>query len=359
MTSKIIKAGLLSLILPLVVLFPAFSVPGVHYYTPDFSGEYVYYSDKTFKSDSIIGFLYYDDTTYAARYYSAANSKNKSPERDITIYVNIKPESRHFELTGERIVGSTDTFEDTEVVNYLHDLLYEFTERRQKQEITSCELVKSQETFDQFGGFVTVTYNTLIPIFNIQSIASADSTKMIDILTTGILTSSSDTSFTDFKTVKSDVSDKSRKFKKKSAKAFTVDFEGQKITIDDQWSQSMENLWLLGDSALLTMNTIEVPDIYKDYSEQYHALLLKKLSQSTEGSYALWQKRSFKSQNKEDSLINMFYQPETGDLTRDFKILKDMGDGTYTYLTMTVFESIYQKNKSYFNKILKSHSTKR
>ncbi|MCR5763418.1 MAG: hypothetical protein K6G00_08565 [Treponema sp.] len=356
MTYKLIKGSLLSFLLSLTILIPSFAVPGVQYYISDFSGEYVYYSDKTFKTDSIVGFLYYDDTTYAARYYSAADNNAKSPERDITIYVNINPEKTHLELTGERIVGATDTFEDTQVVNYLHDLLYEFTECRQKQQINSCEPVQSQQTFDQFGGFVTITYNSLIPIFNIQSIASADKTKIFDVLTTGILTSSSDASFTNFKGVNSDIKDKARKFKKKRAKALTVEFEGQKIKIDSQWSQSMENLWLLGDSALLTINTVSVPEAYKNSKEQFHDVLLRKLSQSTEGSYSLWQKRSLKSNDGKDSIINMFYQPETGDLTRDFKIIQDMGNGTYAYLTMTVFESIYQKNKSYFNKIIKSHS---
>ena len=360
MTSKIIKAGILGLTLLISAIVPAFSVPGVQYYISDFSGEYVYYSDKTFKSDSIVGFLYYDDNTYAARYYSAADSKTQTPERDITIYININPEKQHLELIGERIVGSTDSFEDTQVVNYLHDLLYEFTERRQKQELNSCEPVKSTQDFEQFGGFVTITYNALIPIFNIQSITTADTNKIFDVLTTGILTSSTDKSFTSFKGSRDIPSKKAHgKLNKKGVKAFTAEFEGQKIKIDDQWTKSMDNLWLLGNAALLTLNTITVPDAYKDSQEYFHALLLRKLSQSTEGSYSLWQNRNLKSQNKQDSIVNMFYQPETGDLTRDFKILQDMGNGTYTYLTMTVFESDYQVNKSYFNKILKSHSSKK
>lgn len=356
MTSLKIKGGILCLLISLSISFNAFAIPGVQYYTPDFSGEYVYYKDSSFKTDSIVGFLYYDDTTYAARYYSAADNKTKSPERDITIYVNINPQNNHLELTGERVVGSTDNIEDTEVVNYLHDLLYEFTARRQKQNIDSYAEIKSKQNFDQFGGFVTMTFSTLIPIFNIQSIATADGTKIFDTITTGILTSSADSSFTSFKGVKGELKDKDRKFKKKGAKALNVEFEGQKVTIDSLWSKSMDNLWLLGDSALLTLNTISVPDFYKESEEQFHALLLRKLSQSTEGSYSIWQYKSLKSVDGKDNITNVFYQPETGDVTRDFKIIKDLGNGTYAYLTLTVFDSVYQKNKTYFNKILKSHS---
>ena len=277
MTSKIFKGSMICFILLLSVLFPVFSIPGVQAYISDFSGEYVYYRDKTFKSDSIVGFLYYDDTTYAARYYAAADKATKTPERDVTIYVSINPDKEHFELTGERIVGATESFEDTEVINYLHDLLYEFTERRKKQDVVSVDAVKSQQTFDQFGGFVTITYNALIPIFNIQSISSADSTKMFDVITTGILTSSADRSFTDFKGAGSEVKDKVRKFKKKNAKSFTAEFENQTVKLDTQWTPSMDNLWLMGDTALLTMNTITVPDAYKDCPEQFHARLLRRL----------------------------------------------------------------------------------
>ena len=138
---------------------------------------------KTLKSFILVSlFLSVSGVSFACGpwYYSAADNKTKSPERDITIYVNINPQNNHLELTGERVVGSTDNIEDTEVVNYLHDLLYEFTARRQKQNIDSYAEIKSKQNFDQFGGFVTMTFSTLIPIFNIQSIATADGTKILE-----------------------------------------------------------------------------------------------------------------------------------------------------------------------------------
>ena len=71
----------------LILLFlpaAAFSLPATEDWLPDTSGEYVYYSDKSFKDKSIIGFLYYNDETYAARYYSPSTLSKQ--EKDITVY---------------------------------------------------------------------------------------------------------------------------------------------------------------------------------------------------------------------------------------------------------------------------------
>ncbi len=342
-------------ILLFLMAVAAFALPGVTQYTPDFSGEYVYYRDRTFKTASIVGFIYYNDSTYAARYYAPADSAAQTPERDITIYLTLDPAAEHIDFTGERIVGSSDNMEDTEVVNYLHDLLYEFTARRQKQTLSGIEPVKSVGDFFQFGGTVTITYSALIPIFNIYGITAADGTPVFELQTTGLLTDSGDPSFTAFKGVDGLPKDNARSFKKKSAKAQTASFEGQQVKLDAQWEKSMDNLWLLGESALLTMTTIPLPEALKDSPELFHAILLRKLSQSTTGSFSLWQKRQFSSKGGKDSVTNVFYQPDNGDVTRDFKVLTRLADGNYAYLTLTVFDGVYQKNKSYFNKIIKNY----
>ena len=348
------KRYIVRLLLPFMAAV-LFALPGVKPYTPDFSGEYVYYRDRSFKTASIVGFVYYNDSTYAARYYAPADAKAQTPERDITIYLSIDPASEHIDFTGERIIGSSDSMEDTEVVNYLHDLLYEFTARRQKITLTGLDAVKSSEEFFQFGGTVTVTYSTLIPIFNIYGINAADGTAVFELQTTGLLANSGDPSFTAFKGVDGLPKDNARTFKKKSAKAQLVSFDGQQVKLDTQWEHSMDNLWLLGESALLTLTTIELPESFAESPALFRAILVRRLSESTTGSYSLWQKRQFSSKGNKDSVTNVFYQPDNGDVTRDFKVLTQLANGNFAYLTLTVFDSVYQKKKSYFNKILKSY----
>ena len=62
----------------------AFALPGVESYIPDESGEFIYYSDYSFERTSYIGFMYYNDSTYAIRYYAPMDAAKKLFEKDET-----------------------------------------------------------------------------------------------------------------------------------------------------------------------------------------------------------------------------------------------------------------------------------
>ena len=154
----------------------SYALPGVVQYIPDTSGEYVFYKDKSFKTETIVGFLYYNESTYAARIYSPANEKAKTTEKDITIYVNVDSSKAGFTMTGEKIDGSVDG--NYELVNYLHDMLYEFAKRRQN--ITLAKEIKTvDDDFNQFGGAVKIKFNSIVPLFNIEGMSSEEVTERL------------------------------------------------------------------------------------------------------------------------------------------------------------------------------------
>lgn len=163
----------------LILLFlpaAAFSLPATEDWLPDTSGEYVYYSDKSFKDKSIIGFLYYNDETYAARYYSPATLSKQ--EKDITVYLTVQKDTFPLKFTGERISGMTETG-DSDIVNYIHDLFYEFSARRHATSLKKGFVLKTDENFAQFGGSVKIEYSPLVPVFNILSISANDGTPFL------------------------------------------------------------------------------------------------------------------------------------------------------------------------------------
>lgn len=338
--------------------FCTFALPGTYQYIADKSGEYVYYSDKSFSRPSILGFLYYSESAYALRYYAPADIKNHLPEKDITLYFSADPDAKHLELTGENIIGATSQ-DDTDIINYMHDMFYEFTARAQKTFLTSNNIVESRQDFEQFGGKVIIVFNPQIPLFNIESIKSADGTKILSVLTTGALTSSADKSFTNYKGDESIPKDKNRNFKKmSSAKSATASFGSQSIKLTTQWTQKIENLWVMDDYALLTMNSISVPEDYKNNQKLFEDIMTRMFSESTTDSYILWPQKGVSNSKGQITMTNVYYQPDTKDVTREFKIITKCKDGTYAYLSLTVFESIYQKNKAYFDSIIKSYNVK-
>ena len=323
----------------------ASALPGIKSPVADRSGDFVFYRDLTFKSDAVVGFAYYDDSSYALRFYSEGSGK------DITLYVSVDPENSSPEFTGETIKGFT-VQEDADIVNYLHDLFYEFTERRQKIEL-SYEAKKEKWNFMQFGGEVTISYNPFVPLFNIESIEASDGKTVFYLETSGWLSSSDDTSFSDYKGTLFLPEDKARIFKNDSSVPVTAEFEQQKITLDSSWQQGMENLWLLGDNAILTLGKFSKPDGFKD--ADFFAFMQKNLTQGTMHSYALWKLKTVTFSKNQLSVVNVFYQPQVQNVTRDFQILTKCKDGPYAFVKLTVFDGAYQNNRKYFDSILKSY----
>ena len=341
--------------LNLICTTKAFALPGVTPYIDDASGEYVFYKDNSFSRTSYIGFLYYNESTYAARYYAPSDSTKSLVEKDITLYLTINPENSQLEFTGENMTGLTSN-DDADVVNYIHDLFYELSARRQNLEVNGIQKVTVKQDYAQFGGTVTLNFSSLVPIFNLDSIVDLDGTPIIQVQTAGLLTSSNDKSFSNFKGFENLPADKKRSFNKKMfAKKAEYNYENQTVTLDNQWTQSMDNLWLLGDSALLTLNVINTPEVFTSSKKDFTSALTRKLMQSTEGSYSVWPRMIFNADNNTTKITNLFYQPESGNVTRDFKIITKLADGKYNYFTLTVFESVYEKNKKYFDKIIKSY----
>lgn len=102
-----------------------FAFPGISSLFPTASGQYVYYRDYTFPEETYIGFLQYDEGTYAIRYYTPVAKNGSLPI--IEMYLTLNTDADFVDITGEKI-ASPITQNDTEVMNYMHDLLYELAD---------------------------------------------------------------------------------------------------------------------------------------------------------------------------------------------------------------------------------------
>ena len=370
---------LLSILLINLTAFAAVSaLPGFKPYINDISGEYVYFQDKTFSRESYVGFLTFDESTYEARYFAPKNEKAKLPEKEIKVYFTLNPNADHVELTGERI-DSGISQEDTEIVNYIHDMIYELTARR----IKAGNIVPGQNTvegldflhtgirvddnFPQFGGDVSIIYDFLVPLFNIKLIESNAAEAQFFVVSAGRITSAGDTAFDLFKGFPAKYSGKNHKFKKnKKAESVVYTMEdGQSVTLDSNWTQSMDNLWLLGDAALISMGTIpENALVSVENSPKVSPFILRQLLLSNSSSYVDWRSiyiQDYAKYVRNDDLnsstytVNaMIYQPSTSNLTKNIKIISKKESG-YCFFTITAYDNVYARNEKYFNDILKTY----
>ena len=349
------------------LFFEVFALPGVDSYLPDTSGEYVYYKDNTFARESYIGFLFYDESAYSARYYAPANTEKMLPEKDVAILLSVNPNSGYMDFTGERFL-TTLTPEDTDIINYLHDVMYEFTARRQKLKELSPDTVKknsfaergllSNEEYLQFGGSVQIYFDYLVPVFNVRKILSSDGKIMLETVSAGLLVSSEDKSFANFKgipetTVDSAAGEKLSETVEKNLVELTFSTAVQSVELDSLWQAPVENLWFLGNEASVSLSEILISTTEKS---KYIEMLKRRLLLGTEGSYSLWKNFSLEETSPGKICVTGYYMhAKSGSLTRDLKIITEISDSSCGYFSLTVFDNTYRKNHKYFDSIVKSY----
>ncbi len=324
------------------------ALPGVNYLISDVSGQYIFYEDKSFSRESYIGIVFYDESTYGVRYFAPSFGKNSTfkPEKDISILFTLNEKENHVELTGERIITAV-TPDDTDLVNYIHDFLYEMTARRQKAgDVT--EKTKLSQIYEQFGGEVLIEYDPLVPITNLSKIEN-DGKTVLEIVTAGQLVSSSDTSFSDFKGFPPLKDDKSKKYnvKKSAQQEFSFSSDGKTVSalLNKNWEQKNENIWVLGNSAVFMMNNIPSLD------ERNFLQLERRLVLSSEHVYSDWRKLSLKEENERIKIDQIFYDNETKSFKTDCKILYKE---PIFFVSLTANTKTYDANKKYFSSIIKS-----
>lgn len=352
-----------------VFVLNIFAMPYFESFLPDNSGEYVYYKDNSFIRESYFGFLYYDDSTFQLRFFSPEDKENFLPEKNINLYVTVDSTKKNLELTGELISSQIlPDSDDTDLVNYLHDMFYEFTARRIKINSVSPKNddynfshnfnddgQKVYTDFMQFGGNVTIIYDSLIPLFNIKKIINSEGKPILECVTIGQLKNSSDTDFNDFKGFKTQKQAHNSKQKNKSKK-IRQSFESQSILLDENWTKQMENFWTYGDDSLVTISKIPEMNPDETLNEFY---ILRRLLESTNGSYTDISNVEILYDEKKNQykITSQNYLQKKNDFIITTKLLtkdNNISNGFY-YFSISTYNSAYEKNHSYFDKIVKSY----
>ena len=348
------KKLLLSIIAFITLSTASFALPGFTSFIPDSSGEYVYYRDNSFNRESYIGILGYDDSTIQIRYFAPQDDEAMLPSKEIAILITVDPKADYWNMTGERIVSTIlpDTG-DTDIVNYLHDLLYEFSARRISEVAVESNNQVVNQDYAQFGGKVSITFDARIPLFNIRTITDEKGTKVFDCVTIGTIKSSTDNTFELFSGI-STQKPAVQKEAKKASKSKVWKFENRSITLDESWEQKMENFWTLGNDSLITMSALPKVSENKVLNDLY---VQRKLLESSEGSYTDFQNCEIIYTQAKDTykIVSTSYFPENKSIVYITKLLTRNKEGGFDYFSISTYQTAYLKAPSYFDKIIKSY----
>lgn len=368
---------LLGLVLLVAAVTPAAAFPGIQSYLKDESGQYVYYRDYTFPYEAYVGFLHYDEGTYGMRFYApnqplegvsqaaaqagvATKGGMVGAPKSVEVLFTVNTESNVTEMTGEKFLTNI-TGNDTEIVNYLHDLVYEFSARRRKlADPVVTKEASSREDFSQFGGTVTMKYSFDVPIFNLKEIIGADGAPSFQLATVGALASSADNSFFEFTGFPAPMQDKARNFtstqKKPSQK---VRYQSQEIKLDHQWTQAAENMYLLGDVAMVAMTEFQPSEqVATAGTTAILDAFCRNLSLGTTGSYTDWGNRKIQRSKNSLEVSLRTHIPEDNAVSQNFKFITKNKAGGYSIMTLTIFDRAYKDNRKYFDAIVKSYKVK-
>lgn len=353
-----------------------FALPGFKPYLKDVSGDFVFYKDYTFKRESYVGFLMYDEGTYCARYFAPKNEEK--PAKEVKILFTVNTDKDFMELTGEKIISGRQA-DDTEVINYLHDMIYELNARRIKVGSVAPKDVDFSDDdvpflrqgkivadeFMQFGGDVKVVYDYVVPLFNVKAVYDYSGDAKFEVATIGRLTSSDDNSFDDFAGF-AELENFGKDAKKKSVAAKKIKVskkdvvinkteDGQVIALDSGWSRSMDNLWMRGNDAVISAIKVS-----KDFGAENElqadlGFILKQFLINASGVYRDWKSLFVDFDDEDIKFQSLVYQP--GKVTRNFIIIESEDESDdCAIMTLSVFENVYKKNSKYFNEILDSYS---
>lgn len=351
-----------------------FALPGVTSDVPDASGEYVFYRDNSFNRESYIGFLYYDDSTYEARYYAPATETLAA--KNIDMLFTVDPNKERLELTGERFVAPPQQ-DDIEIVNYIHDLLYELGARRSKlDKSVLVDWAKNKapfmqagtsvsENYEQFGGPVQMLYDATVPIFNLKKIVDYSSRDVFVVVTIGRLESSKDKSFAEFVPPIAEQKRAPRQIKNAAKETLSLRVEigkssalVQSVAADKNWSLAGQSVWTLGDSAIASMQSLALPEGSEFGQSQTAARLLRMFASSKNSAYCDFSALDVHADAKSLKISARAYNPKTQKTITDIKTVRAAMANLCGCFSLAVYTDDYQANRGYFDKIAKSYGCK-
>ena len=356
----VLKKTFVSLFVIFVISLSAFSLPGFEENLPTESGEYVYYRDFTFAKETYIGFLYYSEDSIGVRCFSNGNF-------DVTILFSMDKSKDYIELTGERIVTQV-TPKDVEIVNYIHDMIYELSSRRKKVQNEFLTLNEQNspvtkqfvvdQDFVQFGGQVQIVFDGSLPVFNLESITDIYSAKvLLKAVTMGTLSDSADTSFEKFTGFETTPLVQEVVKKKKLSRKEQKLFEETKQVYDSSWKKvdSMPGEFkTLGDVALYWEFPLEIIQDTSDKKsfETVFNYFARNNRLSANGSYVYLPESSVVVKKTETGKTlqlskMMVYLPEDDKYSLNYKILVE-SNGFYKMINFTAYESWLMGNQNQY-----------
>jgi hypothetical protein len=325
-----------------------------------FSGDYVVYRDYSWKNPTWIGFLYYNESTYGAFAITPSTNSN------VSVLFSVEAASGRLVLTGQNIISKVSE-NDVLAVNYLMRLLPDmYTWRTSgdstatilKMSATSAQnrsmllpsIVIESRDLPSFGGKVSITFAPEVPVFGLKEITASEGKPILQLERMGRVQSGNDMAFFSFSPIgatKAGVSLSIPANRKKEDKKI----DGVTLHLDEQWSMVADNTFFLGNAAALIVDTLDL-SLMQIPLESLPLSMVRLFSLSSAVAWSIPSELSVQGSSKRFTVVNLFYDPQSGALNRDVKVCIPSSDGKKcTVISLSVSETAWKANRPYFDSL--------
>jgi len=312
------------------------------------SGEYIVYKDASWKDETYIGFLYYNNSSIGSFLYI--------PSKNIraTILFSVKDEGGRLILEGQKITSPRNN-DATYIlaINYLMELLPSFYEKKIRPQDKSKVIRRGQKTFntEQFGASATFYYASYVPFFYLESLTDAKGKEVLSIEKIGRIKEGEEHLFFSFEPIRE--TEKNKKPKdapfNQNAKKESLLVEGLSFTLDSQWTKIADNSFFMGDVAFLTVNRVK-KEQFNLIPQDVDSSLIKLFSISRTETKMFYDKSEITTLKNGFLFSTLQYDSITQKKIKDIKkIIKDGSD--LIIISLTVDHTYYSRHVAYFKSL--------
>lgn len=326
------------------------------------SGEFAFFRDYTFVEPAWTGVLFYNEGTWAAQVFFPESQKR------ITSFFTTESEGGTLVLTGQRNDPNLQP-DDVPHVNYLMQILPVLWEARHGVETQGAEVRASEQSLfppgaslegntSLFGGRCEFVFSPEIPLFSLSRVNDSAGRTVFAFESAGLVTQESSDAFFYFEPVPQEARQKLAEIHRpKGGQQGQRNSRRQATSANAETAEEIitvaQNFFLVGDTASVLVGSGETGDLS---SEAFYAIIAKNFLLSGDAS-VLPVPETFACSSGAggvwfDQILYM--KDEKTPMRKRMLLRADFAAGKYSFAELSCFESSFEENKVYLERIVAS-----
>ena len=201
---------------------------------------------------------------------------------------------------------------------------------------------------EEFGGAAALDFQSFIPLFHLKTITGANKETALELIEIGSINGNGESVFYGYSPAEPK-QDENTFSLDKTAKKETINVSGISLHLDSQWTKIADNSFLCGNTAFLTVSTVNLPPAESGNQLSASERLIRLLTASSPYVKTLLPYTIAEGTPSAFTLTQSVYDIESKKISKDIKRCIKNKDGSFTIISLTVNSYAYSAAQAYFN----------